>query len=392
LLRQRALEIATEVNIYISSKLRPTYHGGLASYQQALIRLLAKEPNIKAQVIYSDQASGVLPESDISSSFSGRMIQERWFAAKSSAIRSRLASRPLTHSLLEKLLSVSWRFPSDLDPDLIHFVGTGWDFFGFGLAHEARKRRRRLTILPAVHPRSWGDDRIDLRLYERADVVFCLTEHERKHLEALGIPRAKSIKCPLPPMCRSDGDANRFRTKYNLEDRSLVLFLGRRDEGKGFSSLLTAWSAVAAKVPEAVLILAGPGQLGSQDQLVQLPFHTVCDVGIPNEIEKADALAACDVFCLPSAHESFGIVYVEAWSYAKAVICGSAPASRELIENGRTGLWSSQHPDDLAEKLVLLLRNSQLRECMGAAGLALQRAQFNERTFLDVHLKAFGVI
>lgn len=380
------------MNIYISSKLRPTYHGGLASYQQALIRLLAKEPNIKVQAIYSDQANGVLPETDLGSSSSGRMIHERWFATKSRAIRSRLASRPLTHGLLEKLLSVSWCFPGDLDPDLIHFVGTGWDFFGFASAHQARKRRRRLTIWPAVHPRSWGDDRIDLRLYKGADVVFCQTEHERKYLETLGLARAKSIKCPLPPMCRSDGDADRFRTKYNLEDRSLVLFLGRRDEGKGFSALLTAWSAVAAQVPEAVLILAGPVQPGSLDQLNQVLFHTVRDIGIPNEVEKADALAACDVFCLPSAHESFGIVYVEAWSYAKAVICGPAPACREFIENGRTGLWSSQHPDDLAEKLVLLLRNSQLRECMGAAGLALQRAQFNERTFLDAHLRAFGII
>jgi glycosyltransferase involved in cell wall biosynthesis len=126
--------------------------------------------------------------------------------------------------------------------------------------------------------------------------------------------------------------------------------------------------------------------------LDRIPTGAVCDLAVPNEVDKADALAACDVFCLPSAHESFGIVYVEAWSYAKPVVCGPAPACREFIQDGHTGLWSSQNPDELAEKLLLLLANRELREKIGMAGLALQRANFNNETFLKAHLEAFGSV
>jgi glycosyltransferase involved in cell wall biosynthesis len=380
------------MKICLASKFSPTYQGGLAAYERTLIRLLTQMPGIQVEVICSSQTGTRLPEAELGSSFSERMIPERRFASSSRAIRDRLASRPFTHCFLEKLLRASWDFPSTLNPDVIHFVGTGWDFFGFGLVHLAKKRKSRLTIWPAIHPGSWGDDDIDLRLYKQADMVLCQTEQERNHLQRLGLPRNKTIRCPMPPMCRSDGDPDRFRARHNLSDRCLVLFLGRRDQGKGFPSLLTAWRTVTAKFPEAVLVLAGPGQAESQELLDGIPAGTVCDLAVPDEVDKADALAACDVFCLASAHESFGIVYVEAWSYAKPVVCGPAPACREFIEDGRTGLWSSQNPDDLAEKLLLLLDNRQLREKIGMTGLALQRAHFNNETFLNVHLRAFGLV
>jgi glycosyltransferase involved in cell wall biosynthesis len=377
------------MKVCIASKVSPTYQGGLGAYQRALIRVLAREPGINVEVIYADELNGMPIQTEAAADFSGTKIRERRWASCFAAGRSRLAGRKLTQGLLEHILSATWEFPKPLHPDVIHFVGTGWDFFGFGLANLARKLNSVLTILPAVHPRSWGDHGIDLRLYKQADVVLCLSEHERDHLERLGLPKAKSTRCRLPPMCRKDGKADRFHEKYKLANRPSVLFLGRRDRGKGYWSLLEAWPRVLKSVPGAVLILAGPGGDEFRKQLHRLPAQSICDLGIPNELEKADALAACDTFCLPSAHESFGIVYVEAWSYAKPVICGPAPASREFVKDGQTGLWSSQDPNELAEKILALLRDEQLRTAMGIAGIKLQKEEFNEQAFLATHLQAF---
>jgi glycosyltransferase involved in cell wall biosynthesis len=108
-------------------------------------------------------------------------------------------------------------------------------------------------------------------------------------------------------------------------------------------------------------------------------------------MEKADAIAGCDIFCLPSAHESFGIVYVDAWSYSKPVVCGTAPACREFISDGQTGLWANQVPEKLAEKLITLLQNQALRETMGAAGKRQQVQHFNEDTFCRIHFDALGL-
>ncbi len=379
------------MRICVASNLSPTYQGGLAAYERELIRLLATEPGISLDVIYAAEPNGRLfPRAEAAADFPGTRIRERRLASHFSGVRSRLAGRELTQGLLKRILALSWEFPKDLNPDVIHFVGTGWDFFGFAIARFARRRGSRLVICPAIHPGSWGDHSIDLKLYHLADAVLCFTEAERSRLQQLGLPRIKSVRCPLPPMCRRDGNADRFRQKYNLAQRPTVLFLGRRHLSKGYLSVLEAWPNVLKSFPTAVLILTGAGGNEFQEQLGRLPPNAVCDLGMPDELEKADALAACDIFCLPSAHESFGIVYVEAWSYGKPVICGPAPASREFIKDGHTGLWSSQEPDDLAAKVLVLLQDAQLRTTMGIAGLALQKEQFNERTFLTAHLEAFG--
>jgi glycosyltransferase involved in cell wall biosynthesis len=175
----------------------------------------------------------------------------------------------------------------------------------------------------------------------------------------MGVAKEKLFVCPLPPTCRSDGDGLRFRKEQRLDNQPCVLFIGRRDEGKGYPALLKAWLLVLQAVPEAVLILAGPAGEQYQELLAKIPARNVRNLGIPNELIKADAIAACEIFCLPSAHESFGIVFVDAWSYAKPVVCGTAPACREFIVNGETGLWASHDPEELAEKLVALLKGGQ---------------------------------
>ena len=128
----------------------------------------------------------------------------------------------------------------------------------------------------------------------------------------------------------------------------MVSFMGRRDEGKDYHAILKAWPLVLARVPDAILLLAGKGGDEYAYLLHQLLADSFRDLGIVDDSTKAAVLAACDVFCLPSAHESFGIVYIEAWSRGKPVICGTAPACRELVEDGVTGLHATQVPAELA--------------------------------------------
>jgi glycosyltransferase involved in cell wall biosynthesis len=148
---------------------------------------------------------------------------------------------------------------------------------------------------------------------------------------------------------------------------------------------------VLEAVPECVLIVAGPGGSKFDGQLQALPSRSWLDLGTPDETQKADAMAACDVFCLPSAHESFGIVYVEAWSYGKPVICGTAPASRELVPDGIAGLHASQDVGELAAALIRLLRHPAEAAEMGAAGQRIQREHYTVDRMVTDHLRAWGL-
>jgi glycosyltransferase involved in cell wall biosynthesis len=379
------------MTVWVASRFAPTYQGGLGAYTRQVIQGVQRKTRADLTVVCAAAEMGSLPAAQGYDAFPLVELEMTRFGRISRPLWNRCASKPPLHGLLETILQRAWREPQIARPDVIHYVGTGWDFFGFAMAKVARNYRAHFVITPALHPGAWGNDRIDARLYHQADAIVCFTNSESQFLQKLGVATEKISVCPLPPTCRADGDGSRFRKKAGLDSHRCVLFVGRRDEGKGYPALLRAWPLVLRVVPDAVLILAGAGGDEYRELFAGIPDHNICDPGVPNEIEKADAIAACDVFCLPSAHESFGIVYVDAWSYRKSVVCGTAPACREFISDGKTGLWANQVPEQLAEKLITLLENQAMRETMGEAGKREQVLRFTEDTFNRTHFDALGL-
>jgi glycosyltransferase involved in cell wall biosynthesis len=389
----RLTRVGERRHAVIVSGIAPSYVGGLGAYQRFLARALQEHFGIEGIFLAVKAEHPTLERSDEQVPWPVETLKVRPAWAQAQRVLSSMASRPLLHPLLERL--AAWLVPAaslkriEELGDWIHFVGTGWDFFGFPLREWARRQDKKFTIWPAVHPRSWGDDIIDVRLYAGADAIFCQSKHEKTHLGALGVPHDKLVWCGLPPMCRMDGNAQRFREKHNIPaETTTVLFLGRRDEGKGYPALLKAWPLVLQRFPQAILLLAGPGGSDYQKLKDLIPAESLRDLGVPDEVGKADALAACDIFCLPSSHEAFGIAYVEAWAYGKPVICGLAAACRELIQDGVTGVWGDQDPASLAEKILSLLEQPEYRERLGRDGRARQQRDFTTESVARVHVEA----
>lgn len=376
-----------EKTIAFASQIAPTYTGGLGVYQRRLAEALLRrnftgyslcefERHPDSHLQYQEMPWPIV------------RLKKRLFSRLTKALLPRLAARPPADLICAFLASRRLKRPEVENPLAVHVTGTGWDFTGFAMERWAQKLGVPLTVWPAVHENQWGDDRIDLQFYRRADTIFCQTRHEIDHLVSRGLPREKAVLCGLPPFCANDGDGARLRDKFGLGQRPIVFFLGRRDKGKGYPALIAAWNVVLEKHPDAVLLLAGP-KSGAPDP--ELPAGSFCDLGLVDERDKVDAYAACDLFCLPSAHESFGIVYVEAWSYAKPVICGTATASRELVEDGKTGLWGDQIPATLSEKISFILSNPEAAKRMGNAGQKVQLEQYTEEAVVNQHLQAWKI-
>lgn len=376
------------MDVVIASKLPPNYVGGLAAYQRMLAKVLSESYGMSGCFINGIPLPRTLPRAKDLLTWEILPAKPNLLHALFAKWWPAMASRRWMHPTLAATLGTAWKIPAVGNPRVVHFVGTGWDFFGFAMHQLARRTGATFTIWPAVHISQWGDDEIDLRLYRLADTIFCQSRHEVDYLTARGMRPANLVRCGLPPMCLPDGDSLQGRRKWNIGDRLCVLFIGRRDAGKGYPALLTAWKQVLQVHPDAVLLVAGPEQ-EDRFALDGIPPASIRDLGVPDEAEKAEALAACDIFCLPSAHESFGVVYVEAWSYGKPVICGSAPASREWIDDGVTGLWADQSPDSIAAAIVTLLSDRDLRCRMGNAGRAYQRENLSCSTFAAAHQAAF---
>ena len=58
---------------------------------------------------------------------------------------------------------------------------------------------------------------------------------------------------------------------------------------------------------------------------------------------KDDAYAATEIVCVPSAHETFGLVYLEAYAFGKPVVGLRIPTIVEIIEGVRRRSADGRH-------------------------------------------------
>jgi glycosyltransferase involved in cell wall biosynthesis len=305
----------------------------------------------------------------------------------------RLVHHPVAHRATIAAAVHAWRASIDASAtpraSVVHSVGAGWELLGFAALAVARRRGLPLTVWAAVHIGSWGDSALDLRLYRAADAVFVQTPAEGRHLERLGVASDRLFVCPLGPDCLSDGDGARFRAGHGAEGRPIVLFIGRKTAGKGYQDLCGAIAAVRERVPGAMLVAIGAD--GGPPRPA-LGADVLLDLGAADERTKADALAACEVMCLPSRDEAFGIAYVEAWSYGKPVVALDTPAARDIVSDRVTGLLVRDRAGELVDALSALLEDPARARELGAAGAAASRRRFTWEAFLDAHLRVFATV
>jgi glycosyltransferase involved in cell wall biosynthesis len=156
-----------------------------------------------------------------------------------------------------------------------------------------------------------------------------------------------------------------------------VLFLGQKLSYKGFDLLLAAAPRVWQKYPETSFVFIGPHYNSSREKILGLRDDRIVDIPRVDAFDplKASALAAADVFALPSRQEGIGGVYIEAWAMKKPVIACRIPYL--TIEDGIDGFLIPQEASALAAKIVWLLDHPQQAQAMGESGFAKVQREYN---------------
>ncbi|MBN2214927.1 MAG: glycosyltransferase family 4 protein [Bacteroidales bacterium] len=100
--------------------------------------------------------------------------------------------------------------------------------------------------------------------------------------------------------------------------------------------------------------------------------------------EKLNTLIYSDILVYPTYNDAWPLVILEAMQFGLPVIATKEGAIPEIVDDGVTGFLVEKHrPDQIAEKLEILINNSELRKSMGEAG----RKKFIEKYTLDVFEK-----
>ena len=165
------------------------------------------------------------------------------------------------------------------------------------------------------------------------------------------------------------------RDKLGLPiDENMILFVGILSPYKGPDVLLRAMPKILKNIPNTKLVLVGSG--GMKEELERLSKKIGIEdyvkfVGFVEESLKPLYYKAADVFCLPStmSTESFGIVNLEAMACGVPIVASKIGGIPDAVKDGENGLLvPPRDPEKLADAIIYLLENENIRKKMGKNG------------------------
>lgn len=159
-------------------------------------------------------------------------------------------------------------------------------------------------------------------------------------------------------------------------ERRILLCISRIDYQKNQKLLVELTAQCRAANEDVHLLLIGPVSVPSYyDELKKLAadlgvseFLTVVPGAEPGgELIRA-AYQQSDVFLLPSLHEPFGIVALEAWSCGLPVIASRVGGLQHLVHDGEDGLLCDPRQLNDWVHALAALRQPSLREALVQGG------------------------
>jgi glycosyltransferase involved in cell wall biosynthesis len=216
----------------------------------------------------------------------------------------------------------------------------------------------------------------------RRSALIAVSEHTARQVRA-ALPAAAPVVIP------NGVHFEHFQVPAPAPDKRgpTILASGRVSRRKGTHLLVAALARVREQVPDAQLVITGghsdPGYVAEvQAQIAALGLQDAAHItGMIPERELLGWYQHADVFALPALtvsdrFEGFGLVLLEASASGLPTIATTGSGVEEAVVDGETGLLLPQNDvPALADALLRLLRDPDLRARMGEAGRAYARTQ-----------------
>ena len=210
--------------------------------------------------------------------------------------------------------------------------------------------------------------RLEAKHAQRADLVITISQYCAKRLADLyGVKNSVVV----PELIDLDSWQNLFRANPTAPDPRAftILCVCRFYPRKRVEVLLRSAALLRDRIPQFELRIVGNGPENARLRQIASDLRLESSVRWLGDVNR-ETLAAeygrSDVFCLPSVQEGFGIVFLEAMAAGKPIVAARAAAVPEVVRDGI--LVEPENPEALAEALLTLFRDPDLRNSLGSAG------------------------
>lgn len=217
------------------------------------------------------------------------------------------------------------------------------------------------------------------RVLQDAHAIICISKAECERVHSL-FPHVRAEYFPngvdTKRFAHGNGDA--FRLKHGIPPHiPLILSVGRIAPQKNYCSAIRALARVKKRIPDAHYCIIGHIHDTDYKDTIDMTCQkenltdsvTIIPGVAPDSTDLIDAYHAADVFLLPSMHEPFGIVILEAWSANCPVVASRVGGVPDFADNETNALlYPSNDNSACATAMTKILTDSSFAAQLAHAG------------------------
>ena len=289
-------------------------------------------------------------------------------------------------------------------PKIIHCHGTRAAFWSRLAVLGLKNRPRTVYTLHGFHLIrksgyiKWLFVLIEKLLNYWTDVLVCVSEADKK-----AVLKYKTISPKKVVVVKNGIDIEKFqvnpdlvkrtREDLNLQNKFVLISIGRLHPPKDLPTLLEAIKIIRENYSEIwknlILLIVGDGPLREllEDKVRNLGiFSYIYFLGFREDVPLLINLS--DLVILSTKWEGLPLVPIEAGAGRKPVIASDVDGVRETIIDRKTG-YLFKSAQDLAEKILAIYENEDLRKEMGENGYQFVLKNFNREKMVEEYKKLY---
>jgi len=202
---------------------------------------------------------------------------------------------------------------------------------------------------------------------ENADDLIALTKDMEKAIQRTFAGKIAVIPNGIDLEEFETLSKEKSRAKLHIKNgKKLIIYVGTLRPIKGIKYLIQSMKIVTKYDDKLLLLLVGDGE--EKEKLKNL----VDELNLSKNIKFVgriiheripEYLIASDIFVLPSLSEGFPLVSLEAMASGLPIVATNVRGLPEIVVDGENGyLVEPMNPQQIAEKILLLLKNDELRD------------------------------
>ena len=293
------------------------------------------------------------------------------------------------------------------DFDLVH-IQELWHYPGYIASKIARSRNVPYIVTIHGELNEWNlqQKRLKKQIYmtaiqrgilQKSAALHAITQAESNRIRQLEIETPVAM---IPNGIHTEEfenlpDRSQFVSRYpELENRLIVLFLGRIQQKKGLDILAQAFGNLARTRDDVRLVVAGPDEDNTLTEVKTiLKSHGALEKAVfPGMLtgeQKLEALSAADIFALTSYSEGFSVALLEALSAGLPLVITDECNFPE-VGDSRAGLVVKPNDSEIASALMSLLDSADLRREMSENARRLVRSNYTWERIAEKMFTLYG--